>query len=110
MLLIFSHNFPVHPAQRRPVCPLPYNAGSLLISGLNLLVGTQNVFKLTPFKEGISTRSLKYQSHCVFPPLFSCVLTSVDLSLSTRAHGTAFHLVSLIDSTRLSPPNFVSSH
>ncbi len=40
---------------------------TLLIIGLDLLVGTQNVFKLPPFKDGIIIHSLVSILSCVSP-------------------------------------------
>jgi len=101
-----------------PRIPTPLLHCSLLISGLDLLVGTQNVYKLPPFKDGKTIRLLRINP-VAFSPSFSyafvsrlvasalarveplstlCLvsLSSGDLSRSgTRARGSAVHLVSV---------------
>ncbi len=52
-----------------PHIPTPLLHCSLLISGLDLLVGTQNVYKLSPFKDGEDIRLLRINL-VVFPPSF----------------------------------------
>ena len=75
-----------------------YNTACSL-SPVNFLVGTQNVFKLPPFKDVTIIHSLVSISSCVLP-LFSCVSPSLLTHLpSTHAHRIAVHLVPL--STRL---------
>src|SRR5229473_3282210 len=79
-------------------------------TGLAYLVGTQNVFKWLPFKDGTNTTS-EYQSICVFS-LPSCVLSRlfclVDPALAfveplstTRFSPLAFHVLPFINLFRL---------
>src|SRR5216684_165816 len=55
--------------------PTPYQHRSLFSIDYDLIVGTQNVYKLPPFKDGRSIRLLRINL-VVFPPSFSYAFVS----------------------------------
>src|SRR5258707_4107053 len=55
--------------------PTPYQHRSLFSTDYDLIVGTQNVYKLPPFKDGRSIRLLRINL-VVFPPSFSYAFVS----------------------------------
>jgi len=71
-----------------PRIPTPLLHRSLLISGLDLLLGTQNVYKLPPFKNGNSIRLLRINLVVCFLLSLSCFPVS---SVSSPRHSHSWN-------------------
>jgi hypothetical protein len=56
--------------------PTPYQHRSLLTTGLDYLVGTQNVFKLPPFKDSKIIQLLRINLVVCFPLSLLCFFVS----------------------------------
>jgi hypothetical protein len=88
-----------------PGIPTPYRHRPLLTSGLDYLVGSKNVFKLPPFKDGTSIRLLRINPVVCFSFLFRAFPSRPSSRLGTRARGTAVHLVPCLVSSLIKSPS-----